>query len=182
MHADRCRLDAAAERQAPVRIAERQPCASRQTRNRHSASTIGDLDEACVRTMTRPVNVPRPGANRMFSRYTARTPGENAVVCDAITSTPSFGRFIATASASHRLGRRFDQRVSSTVCRSNGRAADDLEHVGGRGLLLQRFTQLVKQSRVLDRDDGLACEVLDQLDLLVGERSNLLAKDIDDAD
>src|SRR5262245_30192323 len=30
-----------------------------------------------------------------------------------------------------------------------GRAADDLEHVGRRGLLLKGFTQLVEQSRVL---------------------------------
>ena len=36
-----------------------------------------------------------------------------------------------------------------------GRAADDLEHVGGGGLLLQRFAQLVEQARVLDGDDGL---------------------------
>src|SRR5262249_46963479 len=33
------------------------------------------------------------------------------------------------------------------------RAADDLEHVGGGGLLLQRFAQLVEQARVLNRDD-----------------------------
>jgi hypothetical protein len=62
------------------------------------------------------------------------------------------------------------------------RAADDLEHVGGRGLLLQRFAQLVEEAHVLDRDDGLRGEVLDQLDLLVGEGPNLLAVDIDDAD
>src|SRR5262245_15675220 len=49
-------------------------------------------------------------------------------------------------------------------------AADDLEHVGGRGLLLQRFAQLVQQPRVLDRDRRLVGECLDQLDLLVGER------------
>ena len=63
-----------------------------------------------------------------------------------------------------------------------GRAGDDLEHVGGRGLLLQRFAQFVEQPRVLDGDDGLGGEVLDQLDLLVGERTNLLAVDGDRAD
>src|SRR5262249_46539351 len=62
------------------------------------------------------------------------------------------------------------------------RAADDLEHVGGGGLLLQRFgeiagtlTQLVEQPGVLDGDNSLSGEVLNQLDLLVGERQNLLA-------
>ena len=58
-----------------------------------------------------------------------------------------------------------------------GRTTDDLEHLGGRGLLLQRFAQLVEQPRVLDGDDGLSGEVLDQLDLLVGERPDLLAVD-----
>src|SRR5262249_1462744 len=50
------------------------------------------------------------------------------------------------------------------------RAADDLEHIGGGGLLLQRFAQLVEQPRVLDGNDGLGGEVFDQLDLLVRER------------
>jgi hypothetical protein len=41
-----------------------------------------------------------------------------------------------------------------------GRAADDLEHVGGRGLLVQRFAQLVEQPRILDGDDSLAGKAL----------------------
>ena len=44
------------------------------------------------------------------------------------------------------------------------------------------FAQLVEQPRVLDGDDGLRGEVLHQLDLLVGERANLLAVDDDGAD
>ena len=63
-----------------------------------------------------------------------------------------------------------------------GRAADHLEHVGGGGLLLQRFAQLVEQARVLDGDDRLGGEVRHQLDLLVGERPHLLAVDADRAD
>src|SRR5262245_37267436 len=57
-----------------------------------------------------------------------------------------------------------------------GRAADDLEHIRSSDLLLQRFTQLVQQARVLDRDDSLVCEVLDQIDLLIDERAHLLTK------
>src|SRR5262249_40374927 len=62
-----------------------------------------------------------------------------------------------------------------------GRAADHLEHVGGRGLLLQGFAQLVEQAAILDGDDGLVGEVRHQLDLLVGEWANLLAIDGDHA-
>ena len=40
-----------------------------------------------------------------------------------------------------------------------GRAADHLEHVGGGGLLLQRFAQLVEQPRVLDGDDALTAKL-----------------------
>ena len=43
----------------------------------------------------------------------------------------------------------------------------------------QIFAQLVEQPRVLDGDDGLVGEILDQLDLLVGERANFLAIDDD---
>ena len=46
------------------------------------------------------------------------------------------------------------------------RAADDFEHVGGGGLLLQRLAQFVKQPDVLDRDDCLIGEGLKQIDLL----------------
>ena len=77
-----------------------------------------------------------------------------------------------------RAGRRLDQRVQHGL-QIEGRAADDLEHVCGRGLLLQQFAQLVEQARVLDGDDGLRGEVLDQLDLFIGERANLLAVDPD---
>ena len=70
-----------------------------------------------------------------------------------------------------------------------GRAADNLEYLRRRRLLLQRLrevsgalaevvgalAQLVQQSRILDGDDGLLREVLDQLDLLGGERADFLA-------
>ena len=79
------------------------------------------------------------------------------------------GCLVRLAQASSRLHQRIEYRLQI-----EGRAADDLEHVGGGGLLLQRFAQLVEQPRVLDGDDGLGGEVRDQRDLLVGERANLL--------
>jgi len=59
------------------------------------------------------------------------------------------------------------------------RPANDLEHIGGGGLLLERFAQLVEQPCVLDGNDGLGGKVLNQLDLLVGERASFLAKDVE---
>src|SRR5262249_8054771 len=62
------------------------------------------------------------------------------------------------------------------------RGADDLEHVGGGGLLLQRLPQLVEQTRVLDRDNGLSCKIAHQLDLLLAEWPHVLAIDGDGHD
>ena len=49
-------------------------------------------------------------------------------------------------------------------------------------MLLQGFTQLIEQPRVLDGDDGLRGKVPDQFDLLVGERTHFLAVDDNCAD
>ena len=57
-------------------------------------------------------------------------------------------------SASHSRAADSTKRVEHRL-QIEGRAADDLEHVGGGGLLLQRFAQLVEQARILDGDDGL---------------------------
>src|SRR5262249_30144900 len=56
------------------------------------------------------------------------------------------------------------------------------EHIGSTNLLLQRLAELVEEARVLDGDDGLVGEVLDQLDLPVGERTDLLTINGDGAD
>jgi hypothetical protein len=56
-----------------------------------------------------------------------------------------------------------------------GRGIDDLQYLGGCGLLLQCFARLGQQPRVLHRDDRLRREILQQRDLLVGEGSYLLA-------
>ena len=58
-----------------------------------------------------------------------------------------------------------------------GRGVDDLQHLGGRGLLLQSLARLGEEPRVLHRDDRLCREILQQRDLFVGERADLLAVD-----
>ena len=50
-------------------------------------------------------------------------------------------------SASHSRAADFDQRVEHRL-QIEGRAADDLEHVGGGGLLLQRSARSSLSSRV----------------------------------
>src|SRR5262249_60882210 len=73
---------------------------------------------------------------------------------------------------------RFDQRLKhrpEVECR----AADDFQHVGSSGLLLQRLAKLIEEAGVLNGDDSLVGEVLDQFDLLVGERTDFLAIDGD---
>src|ERR1700731_1557236 len=52
-----------------------------------------------------------------------------------------------------------------------GRRTDDAQYVRRGRLLLQRLPQFVEQPRVLDGDDRLIGEVLNELDLLVGERT-----------
>ena len=76
----------------------------------------------------------------------------------------------------------FSSMASNTGSSSPGELDDDLQHFGGRGLLLQRLAQFVEQAGVLDGDDGLGGEILDQLDLLVGEWPHLLAIDAKVAD
>ena len=78
-----------------------------------------------------------------------------------------------TLVASHSRAAFCSDRVEHRL-QIDRRAADDLEHVAGRGLVFERFVQFalarllrLEQPRVLDGDDGLVGEGLDQLDLLV---------------
>ena len=76
----------------------------------------------------------------------------------------------------------FASIASNTGARSPGERADDLEHFGGRGLLLQGLAQLARarlhlleQPHVLYGDHSLVGEGLDQLDLLFRERPHNVA-------
>ena len=113
----------------------------------------------------RPVAVPRSGSTGT-SLHEVHEFGREAVEHGSGRNTPSFCRVIVALSASH--SRAAD---STSVCEHGieieGRAADDLEHLGGGGLLLQQFgeivgalAQFVEQPGVLDGDNGLRGEVL----------------------
>ncbi|MBA7467261.1 hypothetical protein ES707_02475 [subsurface metagenome] len=82
----------------------------------------------------------------------------------------------------------FRKRVQNRL-EVEGRTADQLEHVGGCGLLLQRLAQLlgaglhlVEQSRVFDRDHRLVGEGLQQFDVVWSERAGLFARHADNPD
>ena len=73
-----------------------------------------------------------------------------------------------------KFDRGLDQCIEHNL-QIERRAADNLEHIGRRGLLLQRLPQLTEQARVFDGDDGLSSEALHQRDLLVRKRTDILA-------
>ena len=79
---------------------------------------------------------------------------------------------IGTAKPEGRFGHRVQHRLHI-----GGRAADDLEHVAGRGLVFERLfeiaragLQFTEQPRVLHRDDRLVGKGAHQFDLPLGER------------
>ena len=77
--------------------------------------------------------------------------------------------------APHSRMRLFQHRIEHRR-EIAGRGIDNLQHLGGRGLLLQRLPLLGQQPRVLDRDHRLIGEGADELDLPVGERLDPLAR------
>src|ERR1700757_3139149 len=62
------------------------------------------------------------------------------------------------------------------------RGVDDLQDLGGRGLLLQCLAGLGNEPGVFDRDDGLVGKGADQLDLPLGKRLDPLPTNPDDPD
>ena len=72
--------------------------------------------------------------------------------------------------------------ASNTGFKSPGRRANDLEHVGGGGLLLQRTRAAHLSSRAFSMAmTAWSANVDDQLDLFVGKWTHLLRVNIDDA-
>ena len=101
-------------------------------------------------------------------------------------------RALRTNDSSHiRLAQprgRFDKCIEHCL-QIEGRAADNLEDVGGGSLLLQRFAQIfrplaqfLEKTCVLNGDNGLSGEVGDQLNLLVRKRPHFFTVDVDGAD
>ena len=126
-----------------------------------AASSLRAVAERCCASET-----PRTGAARRVPRRRESARRHKSTAC--------------RTSASHRAC-AFSSIASNTGARSPGEELMTCKHLGGRGLLLQRLARLGDQPRVLHRDDRLRGEVLQQRDLLVGERANFLAVDDDHA-
>src|SRR5262249_32377175 len=85
---------------------------------------------------------------------------------------PSYRGAVCVTKAASRFNKRLQHRFEI-----EGRAADDLEYVGGGGLLLEGLAQLLRarlhlleQSRVLDCDHRLIGKRLEQSYLLIREK------------
>src|SRR5271170_2372842 len=63
-----------------------------------------------------------------------------------------------------------------------GRGMEDLQDLGGRGLLFQSLARLGNEAGVLDRDHRLVGEGSDQFDLSLGKWLDSVARHGDDAD
>jgi hypothetical protein len=101
-----------------------------------------------------------------------------------VIALPKHYRLVSAAEARHRLHQRVEDRLEV-----DGRAVDDLEHVAGGSLLLQRSLEIararphfVKQSDIADGDYSLIGERLQQGDLFVAERLHFSAAQHDRAD
>ena len=78
---------------------------------------------------------------------------------------PAVGIAQPRSSLNYRIEHRFQ---------IEGRAADDLQHVAGRGLLFQCFVQVhAIRLGTADRDDRLLGKVLQQRDLPLGEAAGM---------
>ena len=120
------------------------PSARRFGRAASSGSeAVGDLDGLALST-ARPIIVPRPGvkdcrrSNASYSRETAKPAAHPIFI--AVSDRKS------NPSRRGTVAGRFLQRVSSTGCEIEGRATDDLQHLGGRGLVLERFSSRVARA------------------------------------
>src|SRR5262249_43432125 len=146
---------------------------------------IVDVDRAAFESSSARSAVP-PGPDRMVGhprlelrrRATVRNHAEHLAIEAVNESEPR----VAKAHRTLGYGLKYRPQIES-------RAADDLEQIGGRGLLLQGFGgdgrglgRAVWQGRGLDRADGVGGGSLGQFDLLVGKRPNLLAIDCNGTD
>src|SRR5262245_13553095 len=139
---------------------------------------VGDLKNLTLQQDS-PGNTPSSRRKRKILNVFRKLGCVTVTRC-GIKSSDSRAKNLSTIGLT-QSGRRLHQRVEYRL-QIEGRAAYNLEHVGGGGLLLQRFAQLVEQACVLDGDNGLVGEGHDQVDLLLGEWTYGFALYDDDSD
>src|SRR6266516_367163 len=120
----------------------------------------------CFVSTMRPRAVRGPGRCGPRCQNSANAGGTPSI---AAASTASPLKRNRTPKLASQVRVAFASMAWNTGLQVARRTGDYVQHLRGRGLLQQRFAQLVEQARILDRDDGLTGEVCDQLDLLLGE-------------
>ena len=145
---------------------------------------IGDMDRLSVASCSRDAAA-RAGRQGMGSRKSLHFCAETVIRDKMIVVAAPLkdGRPVAVA----EFCRRSRQRVEHCL-QIERRAADNLQHIGGRGLLLQGLGQiararlnLVEHARVLDRDRRLIGEAAQQIQFPLAERTRWPAHDDDRA-
>ena len=136
---------------------------------------------------TRPATVPRP-ASPGDPRDIDEAPAGGSARAASVAKDMPVANADRAAEGAAKFDGGGDQRVEHRL-QIESRAADDLQHLGGGGLLLQRFGEvagarlhLVEQPHVLDRDHRLVGEGLDDFDLAIREGDRLVARDSENAD
>src|SRR5215831_16163278 len=139
---------------------------------------IGNVDRATLQRHTAP-NRTSAGRNGMSAEIFPCILGKSALrdaVID-VAATAHHIRMVGAAKARYR----FHERVKNRF-KVDRRAADDLEHVAGRGLPLQRFAGLGQEPHVLDGYHSLVGESGNQGYLLFSKKLDALAREYNDAD
>src|SRR5262245_54923657 len=136
---------------------------------------VRDLDRFATRGSPRHGTVGAGAVDRATAPLLDPDRRQVAVRCDSPVAI-AFVQPQRAVAGFAKLGRLRQHRAEYRIERAR-RTGDHLEHIGGRGLLLQRLAQLAEQPRVLDGDHALGGKVLDQLDLLVGKGTHLLPVD-----
>ena len=83
---------------------------------------------------------------------------------ESFTFRSTYDHRVRLAQAGGRVDESIEHRLEI-----EGRTADNLEHLGGRGLLLQGLPKFVEQPRVLDGDNRLVSEGSGKFNLPIGE-------------
>ena len=149
---------------------------------------IRDVHDLLSCATTRSMSRPRIGTDT-GSRCRSSSICRRQRCASRPSGSPRLRRGTALPNLASQIRIAFASMDSNTGSSSPGELEMTCSTSEVAGLLLQGFaqivralTQLVEQAGVLDGDDGLRGEILDQLDLLVGERPHLLAVDTNGAD
>src|SRR5215467_1499422 len=141
----------------------------------------------CLVSATRPRPVLGPGRNTGWSRRCSAYAG--GALCSAAMRKPSPSRMHKFPNPASQMRVAFASIASNTGSSSPGdllmtcSTSEVAVCCSSASLRSSRaLLQLVEHPCVFDRDDGLAGEIADQCDLIIAERSNLLAIDADHTD